>query len=268
MKKYLLSFLFLGASFAAISQCNPADYNWGSEPFGVSPNPTLGENFEAGILNQPYSDQIYVKAPNLISDIPGAPDLAIEIDSLSLDNITYSIDGTEYDISSLGLNVTCNNNGVSPLQCNFYPGGTYCGDISGTPTAAGQFPVKIYVTGYFNFLGPQAAEYTFEDYILTINDGSVSIKETANAPLEISLGNPQPNPANINAVIPFELNQNTQVQLTMFNMMGELVERRTIAGKRGSNTITFDTSVLRPGIYLYTLQVGDKKMTKKLMVQH
>lgn len=268
MKKSLLSIVFFGSALFATSQCNPADYNWGAEPFGVSPNPTIGENFVAGTLNQPYSDQIYVKAPSLISDIPGAPDLAIAIDSLSLDNIKYTIDGNEFDISSLGLTVTCNNNGVSPIPCNFYPGGTYCGDISGTPTAAGQFPVKIYVTGYFNFLGAQAAEYTFEDYVLTINDGSVSIKEANNTAFEISLGNPQPNPSNVSATIPFELNQNGQVQLTMYNMMGELVERRTIAGKRGSNTITFDTSVLRAGIYLYTLQVGDKKMTKKLMVQH
>lgn len=268
MKKILLSFALISSSLWSVSQCNPEDHNWNGAAFGVSPDPSVGENFEPGVINEPYNDQIYVKAPNQISDIPGAPELPIAIDSLTLDYIRYTLGDQEFDISTLGLTVTCNNNGISPFPCHFYPGGSYCGDITGTPTVAGTFPVKIYVTGYFNFLGPQSAEYTFEDYSLTISDGTVSIKETANLPLEMSLGNAQPNPANTQTMIPFDLTQNGAVNFSIYNMMGELVERRTINGKKGNNTFMFDTSALRPGIYLYTLQNGDRKVTKKLMIQH
>jgi hypothetical protein len=217
----------------------------------VSPNPTLGETFEIGTIGQPYEDQIFVRTPATIADIKGAPDLAVAIDSLSLDNITFMLGDVEQNISVLGLTVTCNNNGVSPNPCVFFANGNYCGDITGTPTIAGTFPVKIYATGYFNFFGSQA----------------VSVRETA-APLEMSLGNPSPNPSNIQANVPFELTTSSSVQFILYNMLGEAVERRTVSGKKGSNSLTIETQNLKSGVYLYSIQAGDKKITKRLMVQH
>jgi len=265
MKRTLLALSIVISGFTAQAQCDPLSYDWGGEPFGVSPNPALGENFDAGTINVPYSDVVYVKAPTSIADIPGAPPLNIAIDSLSLDSITFLIGGIEQNITALGLNVTCNNNGDSPNPCNFLPGGAYCGDISGTPTIAGSFPVKIYATGYFVFGTPQALEYTFEDYTIVIND-VVSVKETQLN--EMSLGNSQPNPASNQTVIPFELTQSGSVQFAVYNLLGETVERRTISGKKGSNTHTYDTSLLKNGVYLYSIQAGDKRLTKRLVVQH
>jgi hypothetical protein len=265
MKRTLLALSIVISGFTAQAQCDPQSYDWGGEPFGVSPNPALGENFDAGTINVPYSDVVYVKAPTSIADIPGAPPLNIAIDSLSLDSITFLIGGIEQNITALGLNVTCNNNGDSPSPCNFLPGGAYCGDISGTPTIAGSFPVKIYATGYFVLETPQALEYTFEDYTIVIND-VVSVKETQLN--EMSLGNSQPNPASNQTVIPFELTQSGSVQFAVYNLLGETVERRTISGKKGSNTHTYDTSLLKNGVYLYSIQAGDKRLTKRLVVQH
>lgn len=265
MKRSLLALSIVIAGISAQAQCDPQSYDWGAEPFGVSPNPALGENFDAGTINVPYSDVVYVKAPTSIADIPGAPPLNIAIDSLSLDSITFLVGDIEQNITALGLTVTCNNNGDSPNPCVFLPGGAYCGDISGTPTIAGTFPVKIYATGYFVFGTPQALEYTFEDYTLVIND-VISVKETQ--AIEMSLGNSQPNPASNQTVIPFDLTQSGSVQFAVYNLLGETVERRTISGKKGSNTLTFDTSALKNGVYLYSIQAGDKRLTKRLVVQH
>jgi hypothetical protein len=41
-----------------------------------------------------------------------------------------------------------------------------------------------------------------------------------------------------------------------------------MAGKRGENTMNLDVAELSAGIYLYTLQSGNKKSTRKLVVQH
>jgi hypothetical protein len=43
---------------------------------------------------------------------------------------------------------------------------------------------------------------------------------------------------------------------------------KTIVGKRGENTLTLDVADLPAGIYLYTLQSGSKKATRKLVIQH
>ncbi|MFO0359549.1 MAG: T9SS type A sorting domain-containing protein [Flavobacteriales bacterium] len=267
MKKSLLSIALLALVSAASAQCDPNSYDWAGAAFGVSPNPTLGETFEIGTIGQPYEDQIFVRTPATIADIKGAPDLAVAIDSLSLDNITFMLGDVEQNISVLGLTVTCNNNGVSPNPCVFFANGNYCGDITGTPTIAGTFPVKIYATGYFNFFGSQAVENVFENYEIIIQDDGVSVRETA-APLEMSLGNPSPNPSNIQANVPFELTTSSSVQFILYNMLGEAVERRTVSGKKGSNSLTIETQNLKSGVYLYSIQAGDKKITKRLMVQH
>ncbi|MFN6378204.1 MAG: T9SS type A sorting domain-containing protein [Flavobacteriales bacterium] len=267
MKKILLSISFIALVSAAAAQCDPNSYDWAGAAFGVSPNPTLGETFEVGTVGQPYVDQIFVRTPATIADIEGAPDLAVAIDSLSLDNITFMLGDVEQDLSVLGLTVTCNNNGVSPNPCTFFANGNYCGDVTGTPTISGTFPVKIYATGYFNFFGPQEVENVFENYEIIIQGNDVNVRETS-APLEMSLGNPSPNPSNISATIPFDLTTNGTVQFTLYNMLGEMVERRTVSGKKGNNSLTVETQNLKSGVYLYSIQAGEKKFTKRLMVQH
>jgi hypothetical protein len=82
------------------------------------------------------------------------------------------------------------------------------------------------------------------------------------------LGSVSPNPANQIARIPFELPNNESVQLSVVNMVGEQLINKSFAGKRGENTITLDLADLPSGIYLYTMQSGSHKSTRKLVVQH
>lgn len=267
MKKILLLAVTVIISLASKAQCDPASHDWGGEPFGVSPNPSLGENFNEGIINEPYNDVVYVKAPTQVSDIPGAPPLPIAIDSLALDSITFFIGSLEQTISELGLTVTCNNNGVSPIACHFYPGGAYCGDISGVPTIAGTFPVKIYATGYFVFGSAQALSYAFEDYTIVINETAAIIENKATA-FDMTLTGSSPNPANERVNIQFELTQSSTIQFAMYNLLGEVIDRKSIAGKRGANTMNIETSNYKNGVYLYSIQAGDKRLTKRLVVQH
>lgn len=265
--KFLYAFLFIFSSLCASAQlCNPADHDWGSAAFGVSPDPTIGENFVPGYLNSPYSDQVFVKAPASVADIDSTfVGIQLAIDSISLDSITFSNGVTTSNISSLGMSVTCNNNGDSPNPCMFMPGGAYCGDISGTPNAAGSFPVEIHVTVYFYFFTNQAIPYTFEGYVMDILDGNAVIEPIVDQ--NISVLQNFPNPANLSTTIKFELTKAEMANITVTNLMGKKVFERSFNARRGENVQILATEDLAPGIYLYSVTAGDRKMTKKMLVQ-
>lgn len=267
MKKLLLFAAAWAVSLlSAQAQCDPTAHDWQGAAFGVSPDPNLGETFVDGYINQPYSDVVYVKAPSSVSEVDSVfENLNIQIDSISLDSITIFNGLADIQLSNIGLNVTCNNNGDSPNPCHFMPGNAYCGDIAGIPTVSGEFQVKIFVTVFFNFLGPQAAPYSFDNYTLTIHDGEIAVIETA-APA-ITLGQNNPNPASYQTSIQFDLVRSQAVQFEVRNLLGAQVMDRRIQGKKGNNTLSIETSGLEPGVYIYSIQVADKKISKRMVVQ-
>jgi hypothetical protein len=266
--KHLFALIFtLIGSMGFAQLCNPLDHDWGNEPFGVSPDPTVGENFVTGYLNIMYNDQVYVKAPTSVSDVDSTfVGIQLAIDSISLDSITYFNGVSDVNISALGMSVTCNNNGDSPNPCMFLAGNAYCGDISGVPNTVGSFPVTIHVTVYFYFFTGQAIAYTFEGYTLDV------LSEIAVADLNISqniltLEN-YPNPANQSTTMKFDLAKAEMASITVTNLMGKKVLDRTFNARRGENLQIIPTDEFAPGIYLYSVTVGDRKMTKKMLVQH
>lgn len=266
MKKTLLfTSLFLAVA-SGFAQCDPASYDWGTLTYGVSPNPTLGETFQTAYINTAYNEVIYVKAPSSAADIdPTLP--AAPIDSLVLDSITVFNGIADISISSLGLSVACNNNGVSPDPCTFLGGGNYCGDISGTPTQAGSFPAKIYVRVFATlFNNTVAFPYQFENFTLEVLDPN-SVTE-APAAVQMALSQNFPNPADEYTNIEFAMPSNGEAQLVVFNLVGERKIDKKVKSKRGTNTYKLLTSELQSGIYLYTLQFQNEKLTRRLIVQH
>jgi hypothetical protein len=264
-KKLLSIFSAVVLSATVTAQCDPLAYDWADATFGVSPNPTLGETFDTGDVGVPYSEVVYVKTPTNAGDIN--PDLGnlIQIDSMRLDSITIFNGLNDVQLSTIGLNVTCNNNGDSQDPCMFMPGSAYCGDISGTPTVAGNFDVKIFVTIYFNAFGPQELPYFFEGYTLQI-DGTVGIDESTGNSLQVAQN--APNPAFDYTTIQYELAQAADVNLTVTSLVGQVVMNKTVRGKKGDNLFRIDTSDFETGIYLYTIQAGDKRVTRKMIVQN
>jgi hypothetical protein len=266
MKRNLLSFfsllVFAGTSAA---QCDPTAHDWGTSTFGVSPDPLLGETFSTGSIGVPYSDVVYVKTPSNAGDIN--PDLGtlIQIDSIRLDSITIFNGLNDVQLSTIGLDVACNNNGDSQDPCMFMPSNEYCGGISGTPTVAGTFDVKIFVTIYFEAFGPQQLPYFFEGYTLQI-DGTVGVDDKTLAKFDVSQN--APNPALDHTIVQYELEQYGDVNFTVMNLVGHVVLNKTVRSKKGDNQMRIDTSLLQSGIYLYSVQSGDKKITRKMIVQH
>jgi hypothetical protein len=268
MKKILLSaFAIAALTFNSSAQCAPDAHNWGTTTFGVYPDPSQGQSFQQGYLNLPYSDVVYVKTPTNAQDVVPTLIFPVPIDSLHLDGIDVVIGTDTSALSTIGLNVTCNNNGVSPDPCMFMPGGAYCGDIAGTPNQAGNFPVTINATVYITVFGTSTpVPYQFTNYILTILDGTGVASIESKSLME--LGQNTPNPANVSADIPFDLAKSSQVEIVVTNLLGEKVHTALFNGKRGQNTYRVVTSELESGIYLYSISTEGRKITRRMVVQH
>lgn len=267
MKKIVYVALFLVLPLISDSQCDPSSYDWGEATFGVSPNPTLGETFETATQFMPFADEVYVLVPTNVGDInPAYAALNLQIDSISLDSITIYNGLNDVQMSTIGLNVTCNNNNDSPDPCMFYPGNAYCGDIAGTPTVAGVFDVKIFVTVHFFAFGSnQSLPYNFEGYTLEVI-GETKVNEVLSS--NLSLSQNTPNPANDFTTVGFQVAQSQDVTFTIFNLVGEVVFKKDIKAKKGDNQFRIDTNGFETGVYLYTIQTNDKKLTRKMIIQH
>ncbi|MCB9035229.1 MAG: T9SS type A sorting domain-containing protein [Lewinellaceae bacterium] len=77
----------------------------------------------------------------------------------------------------------------------------------------------------------------------------------------------QPNPANNEALVSFELDNNARYSLSLLNIMGQKVADIETANGFGANQVRVNVSDLKSGVYLLRLQAENKVAVAKLMVQ-
>jgi len=84
---------------------------------------------------------------------------------------------------------------------------------------------------------------------------------------EFALYQNYPNPFNPTTTIGFSLEKPSQVKLSVFNLIGQeiavIVNEMT---QSGYHQATFDSKSLSSGFYFYKLQVGQKVLTKKMLL--
>ncbi len=96
---------------------------------------------------------------------------------------------------------------------------------------------------------------------------SVATNSVRNVPKTHALFQNYPNPFNPVTTIRFDLKEDTQVTLTVFNMLGKkvatLVDKKMQAGYKG---VVWDASNLPSGIYFYQLKAGNFMQTRQMVL--
>ncbi len=76
-----------------------------------------------------------------------------------------------------------------------------------------------------------------------------------------------PNPTGGNFTLNYTLANAGSVTISIYDYLGKKIETKTTTGVTGSNLVTLSGSEYSKGIYLVEIMAGDKKETKKLIVQ-
>lgn len=93
------------------------------------------------------------------------------------------------------------------------------------------------------------------------------VKELHTLPTEFVLNQNYPNPFNPTTKINFSILKASNVQLSVYNMLGQKVATLVNSFMNsGSYAYEFDASKLASGVYLYRLEAGNFKQEKKMML--
>ena len=86
-------------------------------------------------------------------------------------------------------------------------------------------------------------------------------------PINFNLEQNYPNPFNPNTTIRFSIPKEVQVNLSVYNILGEKVkELKNEMMKTGFYEVEFDAADLASGVYLYKIKAGDFVETKKMIL--
>jgi hypothetical protein len=86
-------------------------------------------------------------------------------------------------------------------------------------------------------------------------------------PIAVSLEQNYPNPFNPSTTIRYGLPKRSNVTLTVFNTLGQVVATLVNETQNaGHHDVKFEASGLASGVYFYRLQAGEYVATKKLLI--
>ncbi|MGL4599087.1 MAG: T9SS type A sorting domain-containing protein [Bacteroidia bacterium] len=75
-----------------------------------------------------------------------------------------------------------------------------------------------------------------------------------------------PNPANANTTISYNLKTSGEVQINIYNILGESIQTQTINATSGKNQTTLNIENLPDGVYMIQIQIGTSIATKSLVI--
>lgn len=93
------------------------------------------------------------------------------------------------------------------------------------------------------------------------------VENNSSGPEQVSLHQNYPNPFNPKTVISWQLNETSQVNLDVYNILGQkvalLLSEKQGAGK---HNIEWDASDFPTGLYFYRLRAGDFVQTRRMLL--
>ncbi len=111
--------------------------------------------------------------------------------------------------------------------------------------------------------------FMVKDYPIIISIASIatSVTDSDRSPFTFALHQNYPNPFNPQTTITYELKDNAQVSLKIYNIIGQLVETIVNEHKNaGFHTIKWRTENVVSGIYFYRIKAGEYRETKKCLI--
>lgn len=258
MKKIIctLSFILMLFSTQLFAQCTP-DVSWLHS--GIRPDSATGLPHACDSVL--YTTQFDIYVPDTVHRAipPSTTQVVIYIDSV----LIFSFTGLPASMSYVS----------NPVNKKFVKFAHGCVQISGTPTFAeiGTHPLRVITKSYvkpLNFL--TVIRYDTLDYYSIVVDqfGSscvMGINEHLN-PNQFDLLSTKPNPVNDAVEIAMNVPSTGKVEISIYNLIGKKEFTEMKMATAGYNTFQISDLNLATGIYLLTLQQGDKKVTRKLVV--
>jgi len=137
-------------------------------------------------------------------------------------------------------------------------------DITELANASTTFKIRFSVVTNTNTV----ADGWYVDNIKISNypDALTSTGNNQQIPLRFGLEQNYPNPFNPSTVIKYQVPENVNVKLVIYDMLGKVV--KTVVNEHktaGSYEVTFDAKGLASGMYFYKMEAGDFSEVKKMM---
>ena len=143
-----------------------------------------------------------------------------------------------------------------------------------------QFEKVGHVAGSGTTTEPKA--YTYTDNSLVVGNYTYRLKQVdfngafeysneinvdISGPVQYSLEQNYPNPFNPSTVIKYSVAKDGFVNVSIFNILGQKVATLVNGNvKAGSYDVSFNASSLSSGVYFYSIEAGDFKAVRKMML--
>ena len=208
--------------------------------FWINPNPDQNYTLEVNLQDDDNGDDAI---PN-----PSADDDEYQFNCVVGPSGPCAVAGGGWQLVSIPFSDFFDDN-------SFHTGGN--AEFDAVPTSAGGNGQLVNIV--FAIIGGGTDVNFVTDY-WAFSQGAISTSnEDETLPGSFSLSQNYPNPFNPSTNLTFNLPQAEQVNLTVFNLLGQPVATiiDNITMPAGEHQITFDAAELTSGVYLYRLDAGD-----------
>ena len=272
MKQFLLLFIVTLNLSSFAQNCTP-DTLLQDSTYGIWPDTIV--NLAIAPINTFYSEEIQIKTPTTVSEVPDAPAdyNGLPIGQIQIQNIELVdifVDGQSSNLPSISvpgnMQIACSTNDCA------YPGNSVgCVSFYGTPTVPGTYDLSIAVDGSIQvFGGSVSLEQVTGDFIYIegyklIVDGANNVELVKPVETIYSLKN-VPNPFENKTTVYFDSKFNQSTTLEVFNALGVKVSAQSFDAQIGKNEVLLNLASQAPGVYFYTLSNNSETVTKRMLL--
>lgn len=182
----------------------------------------------------------------------------------AMSGIPVSIDSGRIDsVTNLPAGMTWQANKASRT---YKPNEAGCILLSGTPTLAKKYEIRIYVTAYVVFAGTQAPYMLDNTVPLTVQKdtgvGVFRVNKLASTNISI-----YPNPAAHSATLAVSALHQERVSIAITNTAGSVIYTSEETMLAGDNNISLNFGTLAPGIYNVSVKGNTMNRNCKLVIR-